>query len=435
MERREFVGALGVIGAAAAGVGAVTRTGNATAGASVADWRQHFQSLNQQVNGKPLVYLDTAATSLRPNQVIDSIANFYRTENANPGGALHTLARRANASYEGARQTVARFINAADAAEVVFTRGTTDAINLVAAAWGGANLRPGDQILIGLAEHASNMAPWQMIARRTGAEVKYFTFDDAGHPNVDDLLAKLTPWTKLVAFSHVSNVLGVINPAAEIVRAIRTARPECVILIDGAQSVPHIAVDVRALGCDFLAFSSHKMCGPMGVGVLWGKRERLDAMAPYQGGSNMAHDVGVDDMVLSPGALKYGAGTPNASGAIGLAAAMTFLDSIGRANLWKHEQEITRRMLDRLAAIRKVRLIGSTNAAEKIAVFAFNVEGRQPSEVLAALDQRGIAVRAGDLAALPLLKHYGVTRAARASCYLYTTAAEVDAFGDALERI
>jgi cysteine desulfurase/selenocysteine lyase len=441
MERREFVGAMGTLGAAAAGMAVrpvsweVVSGGMVPAGATVEDWRRHFPSLAQQVNGHPLVYLDTAATSLRPRQVIDAVSHFYETDNANPGATLHTLARRANDAYEGARAAVARFINAPDTNEVIFTRGTSDAINLAGAAWGGANLKPGDEILIGLAEHASNMVPWQMIAKRTGAEVKYFGFDDAGHPSQADLLAKLTPRTRIVAFSHVSNVLGVVNPAKQICAAIRAAQPECVILVDGAQSVPHVAVDVRDMGCDFLAFSSHKMCGPMGTGVLWARRELLDAMPPYQGGSNMAHDVDVDAMHLSEGALKYGAGTPNVSGPVGLAAAMAFLDSIGRSALWQHEQEVTRRMLARLATIRAVRVIGSTNAAEKVAVFTFSVQGRDAADVLTALDQRGIAVRAGDLAALPLLKRYGVSRAVRASCYLYTTIAEVDAFGDALERV
>ena len=434
MERREFVGALG-----AAAAGAVVMPGAASiagaAGAGAEDWRRHFPALAQRVNGRPLVYLDTAATSLRPRQVIDAVSHFYESDNANPGATLHTLARRANDAYEGARLAVARFINARDASEIVFTRGTSDGINLAVAAWGGANLKPGDEMLIGLAEHASNMVPWQMIAKRTGAAVKYFAFDDAGRPSQADLVAKLTPRTKIVAFSHVSNVLGVVNPAAQMVRAIRSARPDCVVLVDGAQSVPHVAVDVRDIGCDFLAFSSHKMLGPMGTGVLWARRELLDAMPPYQGGSNMAHDVDVDGMHLSEGALKYGAGTPNVSGPVGLAAAMAFLDSIGRDTLWRHEQEITRRMLGRLAAIRGVRLIGSTDAAEKVAVFSFTVKGHEPPDVLSALDQRGIAVRAGDLAALPLLKRYGVTRAVRASCYLYTTAAEVDAFADALEHI
>jgi cysteine desulfurase/selenocysteine lyase len=437
MERREFVGALGALGAAAAGGLVKTGPGATTvgAGAGVEDWRRHFPALEQKVNGHPLVYLDTAATSLRPTPMIEAVSNFYRTENANPGGALHALARRANDAYEGARQTVAKFINAADASEIVFTRGTTDAINLVAAAWGGANLRPGDHVLIGLAEHASNMAPWQMIARRTGAEVRYFTFDLDGQPRLDDLTAMLTPRTRLVAFSHVSNVLGLVNPAAEMIRAVRAVRPDCRILVDGAQSVPHIAVDVRALGCDWMAFSSHKMLGPMGVGVLWGRRDLLDAMPPYQGGSNMAHDVELESMDLSPGALKFGAGTPNVSGAIGLAAAMHFLDSAGRAAVWRHEQDVTTRMLARLGSMRRVRLIGSANAAGKIGVFAFNVDGRQPIDVLRALDQRGIAVRVGDMAALPLLKRFGVTRAVRASCYLYTTLAEVDAFAEVLEGL
>jgi cysteine desulfurase/selenocysteine lyase len=362
------------------------------------------------------------------------VARFYETDNANPGGALHTLARRAHDAYEGARKTVASFING-DTAEVIFTRGTTDAINLVAAAWGGAMLRPGDEILIGIAEHASNMLPWQMVAKRTGALVRYFSIDEEGRPLMSDLLAKLTARTRVVAFSHVSNVLGIINPAQQMVAAIRAQRPECVIVVDGAQSVPHIPVDVRTLDCDFLAFSSHKMLGPMGVGVLWGKRERIDAMPPYQGGSNMAHDIDLDSLVLSDAALKFGAGTPNVSGPVGLAAAMTFLDGAGRALVWRHEQEITRRMLSRLGAIPRVRVIGTTRPDDRIAVFALAIEGREPPAVLRALDQRGIAVRAGDMAALPLLKRFGVTRVLRASCYLYTTVAEVDLFADALERV
>ena len=235
-----------------------------------ADWRLQFPALQQTVNGQPLNYLDTAATSLRPVTVIDAIAEFYRHENANPGGALHTLARRANERYEGARRTVARFINASDPGEVIFTRGTTDGLNLVAAAWGGANLRAGDEILIGLAEHASNMVPWQMIAKRAGATVHYFGIDDAGHPLLDDMQARLNARTKVVAFSHVSNVLGMVNPAREMCARVRG--PGRIVVVDGAQSVPHIPVDVRDLGCDLMAFSSHKMLGPMGVGVLWGRR-------------------------------------------------------------------------------------------------------------------------------------------------------------------
>jgi len=361
------------------------------------------------------------------------VAGFYRTANANPGGALHALARRAAEAYEAARRTVAEFINAADSSEVVFTRGTTDGLNLVAAAWGGANLRTGDEILLGIAEHASNMVPWQMIARRTGAVVRYFGVDDTGHPLLDELSARITPRTRVVAFSHVSNVLGMINPAREM--CARARAPGRIVVVDGAQSVPHFPVDVRDLGCDFLAFSSHKMLGPMGVGVLWGRRELLDAMPPYQGGSNMAHDVDLEALELSPGALKFGAGTPNVSGPIGLAEAIRFLRGIGPEALWQHEQAITRRLLERLGAIRQVRLLGSADPAERVSVAAFTTEGKSPAEVLRALDERGIAVRAGDLAALPLLKRFGATRAARASAYLYTTVEEVDRFAEALAEV
>jgi cysteine desulfurase / selenocysteine lyase len=438
MMRRQFIGALGV---AAAGnrlpLGIETRLApvgtESPAGTSAEEWRKHFPALDQMVDGHPLVYLDTAATALRPTEVIDAVANFYRRDNANPGAALHTLARRAAAVYERARQDVAEFINARDSSEIVFTRGTTDAINLVAAAWGGANLRAGDEILIGVAEHASNMVPWQLVAKRTGAELRYFGIDDVGRPLLADFDGKLTSRTRVVAFSHVSNVLGMINPAREM--CARARAPGRIIVIDGAQSVPHFPIDVRDLGCDFLAFSGHKMLGPMGVGVLWGRRELLDAMPPYQGGSNMAHDVDLESMHLSEGALKFGAGTPNVAGPVGLAAAMRFIRSIGHDALWRHEQSITRRMIERLGRIDGVRLIGATNPEEKISVFAFTVRGKPASEVLKALDARGIAVRAGDLASLPLLERMGTHTAARASCYLYTTLEEVDKLADALDAV
>lgn len=429
MQRREFVGTLG---AAAMGTGRGTGwTGVQPAGS--AEWRDHFPALKQEVNGHPLAYLDSAATTLRPNAVVDAIASFYRTENANPGAALHTLARRASQSYEGARRTVAEFIGAPDPGEVVFTRGTTDAINLVAAAWGGANLKPGDEILIGRAEHASNMVPWQMIAARSGAIVRYFDVDDAGHPRLDDIDAKLGARTKVVAFSHVSNVLGMINDAASLCARVRA--PGRIVLIDGAQSVPHFAVNVRELGCDFLAFSSHKMLGPMGLGVLWGRRELLESMPPYQGGSNMAHDVGLDSLHLSDAALKFGAGTPNVAGPIGLAAAIRFLRDIGIGTLRRHEEDLTRHFVERVGGIQGVRLLGSTDPRDKISVFAFTVRGHEPAAVLRSLDQRGVAVRAGDLASLPLLERLGTKTAVRASLYLYSTRAEIDRLAEGIEQL
>src|SRR5688500_14700028 len=259
-------------------------------------WRAAFPALRQEINGKPLTYLDSAATTLRPQPVIDALSAFYARDNANPGATLHTLARRANAAMEGARSTVASFIGATDPLEVVFTRGTTEGINLVANAWGRGHLRPGDEILIGLAEHSSNMLPWRYVAKATGARVVHFGVDGEGHPRLDDITAKLTGRTRIVAFSHVSNVLGMINPAREICARVRAG--DRIVVIDAAQSVPHFPVDVRELGCDFLAFSSNKMLGPMGVGVLWGRRDLLDAMQPWTGRSNKAHDVAIASEIL-----------------------------------------------------------------------------------------------------------------------------------------
>ena len=420
MTRREAIAAITTIGAAGRAVPAAMRAN---------EWRRHFPALDDP----NLVYLDTAATSLRPRQVIDAISNFYATTNANPGGSLHSLARRAHAAYDDARRTAAGFIGARDPLEIVFTRGTTEGINLVASAWGGENLRAGDEILIGIAEHASNMLPWQLIARKTGAVIRTFGIHDDGRPRLDELASALNPRTRVVAFSHVSNVLGMVNPAAEMCRMARG--PGRIVVVDGAQSVPHLPVSVAELGCDFLAFSSHKMLGPMGVGVLWGRRELLDAMPPYQAGSNMAHDITLDERHDSEGALKFGAGTPNVSGPVGLAAAMRLIQDLGWPALQAHEQDITRHMLERLGRIRGLRILGSTEPRNRIAVFTFVIEEKNPRDVLNALDAQGIAIRAGDNAALPLLMRLGARTTARASCYLYTTPAEVDRFADALERV
>ncbi len=396
-----------------------------------ADWRSRFPALAQQVNGYPLAYLDTAATAQRPTVVTKAVVDFYERDNANPGRSLHTLAKRADADYESARKTAATFINAADPLEIVFTRGTTEGINLVATAWGGANLRTGDEVLLTVSEHASNMLPWQLAARRAGATVRYLDIDDNGSLRLDQLDASLTPRTRVLSFMHVSNVLGLINPAREICARAREAG--VITVVDAAQSVPHFKVDVREIGCDFLAFSGHKMMGPMGTGVLWGRRPLLDAMPPYQAGSNMAHAVGLDSADFSFGALKFGAGTPNVSGSVGLAAAMRFIDAVGYGALRDHEQLLTRHFLARLAELPRVRVLGSTVATERIGVFTFVVEGAQPLDVVAALDAKGIAIRGGDLAALPLLMRLGVKQAARASIYLYSTIEEVDRLVDGLK--
>jgi cysteine desulfurase/selenocysteine lyase len=401
--------------------------------AHVEAWRSHFPALANMVDGRRITYLDTAATSHRPRQVIDAVVAFYEGENANPSATLHTLARRANTRYDDARATVARFIGASDPLEVAFTRGTTEALNLVAAAWGSSNIGQGDEILVGIGEHASNMLPWQYLARRSGGVVRYFGLTDDGRVDVDDFMAKLTSRVRIVAVSHVSNVLGIVNPVRTLADA--THRAGALLLLDAAQSVPHLAVSVRELDCDFMAFSSHKMCGPMGVGVLWARRALLEEMPPYQLGSNMAHDVGVDSAALSCAALKFGAGTPNVSGAVGLAAAVDFLSSLGRPETWAHEQSITRHFLDRVREIRGVRILATDATSDRVGVFSFTVDGMTPSAVAIALDEHGIAVRAGDLASLPLLERFGQHGAVRASCYLYTTLEEVDRFADALDSI
>ena len=408
--------------------------GTAAVGAGVDDWRKHFPALRQRIANGPLTYLDSAATTLRPTEVIEAVAEFYRRDNANPGRTLHTLARRADAELEGARASVARFLNAGDALEIVWTRGTTEAINLVATSWGGANLRRDDEIVLTLAEHASNLLPWRLSAARAGARVRFVALDENGSPRLDHLESLLSRRTRLVAFSHVSNVLGHVTPAAEICSRARSVGAR--VLIDAAQSVPHVAVDVRALGCDFLAFSSHKMLGPMGTGVLWARRELLEAMPPYQAGSNMAHDVGIDGPVhWSAGALKFGAGTPNVSGPVGLAAAIEFLAGIGFAALREHEQTLTRHALDRLRRIDGLRVLGPTTLDDRIAVFSFTLGRLSGPEIVAALDTEGIAVRGGDLASLPLLTHFGTSTAARASCFLYTTVEEIDRLAESLERV
>jgi cysteine desulfurase/selenocysteine lyase len=395
-----------------------------------AEWRRHFPALDQTVEGRPLVYLDTAATAQRPDAVIEAVTRFYRQDNANPGRTLHALARRAYEAYEDARRTVARFLGADDPLEVIFTRGTTEAINLVASAWGGANLRSGDEVLLTVAEHASSMLPWQLAARRAGARVRYLDVDDDGRVDPERLARSLTPRTRIFVCTHVSNVLGVINPARELCEVSRKAG--VAVLLDAAQSVPHFPVDVGDLGCDFLAFSGHKMMGPMGCGALWGRRALLEAMSPYQAGSNMAHDADFETADYGPGALRFGAGTPSVADAVGLAAAIRFLERLGRAEVWRRERSLVAHALGRLGNVPGLRILGSTRPDDRIGVFTFVLPGTEPEALLNELDRQGIAVRAGDLASLPLLRRFGVTRAARASLYLYTMEDEVDRLADAL---
>ena len=396
-------------------------------------WRIDFPALDQTVNGHPLAYLDNAATTQRPAAVLAALLDYYRHDNANPGAKLHALARRANEQYESARRALAAFINAPDPEEVVWVRGTTEGINLVASAWARPRLRPGDELLLTVAEHASNLLPWRLVAEERGATVRYLDVDDEGRVRLDDLDRKLSARTRLVSFSHVSNVAGFINPAAEI--SARARRAGARVLIDAAQSAPHVPLDVRSLGCDFLVFSGHKMLGPMGVGVLWGRRELLDDMPPYQAGSNMAHQVDFASQEFEHAARKFGAGTPNVSGPVGLAAAVQYLQRQNRSVQESHEKKLTQYALEQLTDIPGLRLLGPRSAAQRLPVFSFVLAGHSPAEILQHLDTRGIAIRAGDLAALPLLQRFGVSAAARASCYLYTQTAELDRLGAALREL
>lgn len=416
-----------------AGRDAAPAAAAAPAGAGVARWRADFPALEQTVSGHPLAYLDSAATTQRPAAVLEALLEYYRHDNANPGVKLHALARRAYEHYEGARRALAAFINAADPDEVVWVRGTTEGINLVASAWGRPRLRPGDELLLTAAEHASNLLPWRLLAEQTGAAVRYVDVDDEGRIRLDDLERKLSEHTRLVAFSHVSNVVGYINPAAQICALARSAGAR--VLIDAAQSAPHVPLDVRALGCDFLVFSGHKMLGPMGVGVLWGRRGLLEEMSPYQAGSNMAHAIDFSSQEFEHAAHKFGAGTPNVAGAVGLAAAAAYLRDQDRSAIEQHEAQLTRHALKQLAGVPRLRLLGPRSSEQRIPVFSFVLPGHPPAEVLRHLDARGIAVRAGDLAARPLLRRLGVDAAVRASCYLYTQTGELDRLAAALHEL
>jgi SufS family cysteine desulfurase len=419
------------------GIGASPRGVPAAGAASVSPgasrWRGDFPALNQTVNGRPLIYLDSAATTQRPTPVLESLLEYYRQDNANPGAALHTLARRANEHYERARRTMAEFLNAPSANEVVWVRGTTEGINLVASAWARPHLRPGDEVLLTVSEHASNLLPWRLVADQAGARLQFVDVDQEGRIRLDDLERKLSRRTRLVSLSHVSNVAGYINPASEICARARAAGAR--ILIDAAQSAPHVPIDVQSLGCDFLVFSGHKMVGPMGSGVLWARAEVLEEMSPYQAGSNMAHEVDLESQELEHGARKFGAGTPNVSGAIGLAAAVNYLRVQDRKAIENHEAELTRHALERLTHIRGLRLLGPQSPTQRVPVFSFVLAGHEPAAVLRYLDIQGIAVRAGDLAAFPLLKRFGVKAAVRASCYLYTGTNEIDQLAAALAEL
>jgi cysteine desulfurase/selenocysteine lyase len=395
--------------------------------------RNEFPVLKQRVNGKPLTYLDNAATAQKPRSVLEVVERYYREDNANVHRGIHELSRRATLAYEGAREKVARWLGAASASEVIWTRGTTEAINLVAATWGLDQLGEGDEILLSTMEHHSNIVPWQLVARRTGARLRYVEMDDEGKLRMDQLDELLTERTRLVAITHVSNALGTVNPVDEIVTAAHAKG--ALVLLDGAQAVPHMKVDVAELGADFYAFSSHKMCGPTGVGVLWARRELLEGMSPYQGGGEMISIVDRDESTWADVPHKFEAGTPNIAGAVGAAAAVEFMDRVGYEGVREHEAGLMRYALDRLTELSDLRVFGPKNIKERSGVISFALADAHPHDIATILDSEGVAIRAGHHCAQLVMKHLGVAATTRASFSLYNTTDDVDRLVEGLQVV
>jgi cysteine desulfurase/selenocysteine lyase len=397
------------------------------------DWlriRADFPVLTRQVHGKPLVYLDSANTSQKPQAVIRAVDAFYREHNANVSRAVHTLGSEATEAYEGARTRLAAFLNV-PGDELVLTPGTTFALNLVAYSWALPRLKPGDAIALTRMEHHANIVPWQLVAERTGASIKVVEITPTGELDLDDLRAKLTPEVKLLGFTHVSNVLGTVNPVAEICREAR--RRGIVTVVDGSQALPHRAVDIAALGCDFYAFTGHKMLGPTGTGGLWARRQHLREMPPFLGGGEMIKEVRFEKTVFNDPPHKFEAGTPNIAGVVGLGAAVDYLQTIGMANIEAREQALLAMAQERLQAIPGLRIFGT--APGKAAVISFLVEGAHAHDMATLLDLEGIAVRSGHHCAHPLMAHFGVPATCRASLAFYNTHAEIERLGDAIEKV
>jgi cysteine desulfurase / selenocysteine lyase len=394
--------------------------------------RRDFPILQQQVHGHPLVYLDNAASTQKPRAVIEAMDAYYSRDNANVHRGIHELSNRASEAYDGARGAVARFFGIADEAELIWTRGTTEALNLVAYTWGLDNLREGDEILLTVLEHHSNLVPWQLVAQRTGARLRFLDIDDQGRLDLSGLDDLLTERTRLVSVTHVSNALGTLNPVAEI--AARAHAVGAVVVVDGAQSAPHLPVDVSALGCDFYAFSGHKMCGPTGMGGLWGRRALLEAMPPFHGGGDMIEWVELERSTYAPLPNRFEAGTPNIAGAVGMRAAVEYLEAVGRDAILAHERALLSYAVERLGEIPDLEVLGPRDLSERSGVVSFTLADVHPHDLATILDSEGVAIRAGHHCAQPLMKRLGVGSTARASFYLYNTPADVDRLVDGLER-
>lgn len=392
--------------------------------------RADFPILHQQVNGQPLVYFDNAATTQKPNAVIDAIANFYREDNSNVHRGAHTLADRATAKFEAARVKVAQFLNAADTAEIIWTRGTTESINLVASCWGRVNLSAGDRILVSAMEHHSNIVPWQMIAQERGARVEPIPVDTSGTLDMAAFEAMLDHRVKMVAVGQVSNALGTINPVEDIIAAAH--RVGALVLIDGAQALSHWPVDVQALDCDFYVGSAHKLFGPTGLGMLYGKRAHLEAMPPYQGGGEMIESVSFSGTIYNQLPYKFEAGTPNIAGVIGMGAAIDYLNQLDRAGAAAHEQALLLYAEEQARVTEGIELIGT--AATKTSVMSFLLKGAHPNDLGLLLDKQGIAVRTGHHCAQPIMEQLAIPGTVRASFSFYNTFAEIDRMFAAIEK-
>jgi cysteine desulfurase/selenocysteine lyase len=378
-----------------------------------------------------LVYLDSAATAQKPQSVLEAVRSYYVEDNANVHRGLYDLARRATERYEAARERIARFVNAPSSSEIVWVRGTTEAVNLVASSWGGEHLAEGDEILLTVVEHHSNLVPWQLIAKRTGAQIRFLDIDGDGRLRLGELAGALSDRTRIVALGHVSNALGTIHNVAEIAAAAHDVG--ALVLVDGAQGAPHLAIDVQALGCDFYTMSGHKMGAPMGIGALWARAELLEAMQPYQGGGEMIDFVGLEHSTWAPVPHKFEAGTPNVGGAVGMAAAADFLDRVGLEARLAHERTLVEHGLERLREIDGLRLFGPPDPVDRIAVFSFELEGIHPHDVATILDAEGVAVRAGHHCCQPLMRRLEVPATTRASCWVYNTPEDLDRLVGALE--
>ncbi|MES1992720.1 MAG: cysteine desulfurase [Pseudomonadota bacterium] len=395
----------------------------------VARVRRDFPILDQAIHGRPLVYLDNAATAQKPRAVLEAMDHYYRESNANVHRGVHTLSERATALYEGGRDRARAFLNARTREEIIFVRGTTEAINLVAQSYARPRLKPGDEILITHLEHHSNTVPWQMVCEQTGARLKVVPITPDGALDLEAFERLLGPRTRIFAVAHVSNALGTVNPIAELTARARAAG--AMVLIDGAQGVPHCAVDVQALDCDFYAFSAHKLYGPTGIGVLYGRREVLEAMPPWQGGGDMIRTVRFEGSTWNDLPYKFEAGTPAIAEAVGLGAALDYVDRIGLDAIARHEAALLSYALERLREIDGLRFIGS--APQRASVVSFVIEGVHPHDLGTILDHAGVAIRAGHHCAMPVMDFYGVPATARASLACYNTTADIDALVAALQ--